>query len=133
MDNKKIIPIVVVAIVLIAGVWYLLGSKEQASAPSNQQSENSKTQPEASKMPPFLIGKVTKVEGQTVTVKSGVDTYTILTTSATSVISQVKDKTGYKNVDSKFSDIKVSAQIVIYYTQSSGSKYTADRIQILNF
>ena len=138
MINNKVVSVVVVVAIIIGIVWYvsnknkIIGSEVPPTGQTTQ-TQNNKKVPEPPGIPKFILGNVSKIEGQKVFIKVGTEEKTIITNKKTVLISQVKDGQGYKNVPATFSDIKISSQIVVYYSQNSGSQYTADKVQILNF
>ena len=139
MKNKNVYYVVAVVLVIVIGaVWYsarLNKSQPQTGAQPQVvgQTQDNKTPPKISEMPKFVLGSVSKIAGTQITLTVGTEEKTITTDAKTVIISQVKDGTGYKNIPATFGDIKISSKIVVYYGQNTGSVYTADKIQILNF
>ena len=132
MDNKKnFLALLLIIIILVTG-WYLLGVKK-TGLPITQNENNQTENKKSPEMPKFVFGEVTKIEGQKIFIKAGAEEKTVLTEAKTVVINQIKDGESYKNVSATFDDIKISQKIVVYYNQNSGSEYTAEKIQILNF
>jgi hypothetical protein len=146
MKNKNVYYVVAVILLIIIGaIWYsarLNKSQPQTGAQSQTgaqpqvvvgQTQNNKTPPKISEMPKFILGSVSKIAGTQITLTVGTEEKVITTNAKTEIISQVKDGTGYKNIPATFGDIKIASKIVVYYGQNTGSVYTADKIQILNF
>ena len=147
MKNKNVYYVVAVVLLIIIGaIWYSFrlnksqpqtGAQPQASAQPQavEQNQNNQNVPKTPgpEMPKFVLGSVSKIAGTQITLTVGTEEKTITTDAKTVIISQVKDGTGYKNIPATFGDIKISSKIVVYYGQNTGSVYTADKIQILNF
>lgn len=141
MKNKNVYYVVAVVLLIIIGaIWYsfrLNKSQPQASAQPQavEQNQNNQNIPKTPgpEMPKFVLGSVSKIAGSQITLTVGTEEKTITTDAKTVIISQVKDGTGYKNISATFGNIKISSKIVVYYSQNTGSVYTADKIQILNF
>lgn len=135
--NNKIVSVVVIVVVVLGVVWYVYfkNNTKQEVLPAGEtgQIQNNQEIPKLPEIPKFILGSVLRVEGQNIFVTVGNEEKTIITDGKTVLISQVKDEQGYKNIPATFSDIKISSQIIVYYSQNSGSQYTADKIQMLNF
>jgi hypothetical protein len=144
MKNKNVYYVVAVILLIVIGiVWYSArlnkpqpqaGAQPQAVG-QTQNNQNNKTPPKIpiSEMPKFILGSVSKIAGSQITLTVGTEEKVITTDAKTVIISQVKDGTGYKNIPATFGDIKIASKIVVFYGQNTGSVYTADKIQILNF
>jgi hypothetical protein len=135
MKNKNAFYVVLILLVLAGVIWYSYGFKKSAPelVGQTQNNQNKKGPPPIAEMPKFIMGNVSKVEGQNVLIKVGPEEKTITTDAKTAVISQVKDGTGWKNISATLGDVKAPLKIVVYYNQNTGSEYKADKIQILNF
>lgn len=139
MKNKNAFYIVLLLLIVAGIVWYSFGFKKSIpqfqpqSVGQTQNNQNKQGPPPIAEMPKFIMGDVSKIEGQNVFIKVGTEEKTITTDAKTAVISQVKDGTGWKNISATLGDVKAPLKIVVYYNQNSGSEYKADKIQILNF
>ena len=139
MMNNKIISVVIVIVIIIGAVWYAVNknkiinqvvpSIEQTVQTQNNQAEVNKI--EAS--PLMMVGIVSKIEGQKITLTVRADEKTIIVDEKTIITKEFNHKPPFKNVPATFGDIKMSSRIVVYYSQDSGSQYTADKIQMFNF
>jgi len=139
MMNNKIVSVVIVIIIIIGVVWYAVNknkiinqvvpSIEQTVQTQNNQAEINKI--EAS--PLMMVGIVSKIEGQKITLTVRADEKTIIVDEKTIITKEFNHKPPFKNVPATFGDIKMSSRIVVYYSQDSGSQYTADKIQMFNF
>ena len=81
----------------------------------------------------MMVGIVSKIEGQKITLTVRADEKTIIVDEKTIITKEFNHKPPFKNVPATFGDIKMSSRIVVYYSQDSGSQYTADKIQMFNF
>lgn len=134
MEKKQIV-ILAAAVVLAGGLIYFnyqSGQKPQDN-PAGQNSGDSQPSSSREEMPQFILGKVTKLEEQKIILAVGAEQKTATLVGSTTVVKQVKDKESYKNIDASAADIKVGAQIVVYYSATVGTEYVADKIQILPF
>ena len=128
-----------IIIIIIGVVWYAVNknkiinqvvpSIEQTVQTQNNQAEINKI--EAS--PLMMVGIVSKIEGQKITLTVRADEKTIIVDEKTIITKEFNHKPPFKNVPATFGDIKMSSRIVVYYSQDSGSQYTADKIQMFNF
>src|SRR3989344_8955480 len=135
MKNTNTFYTVVLLAIIVGVVWYVFNLNKPALQPTGQTENNqvNQTVPEAAKMPKFVLGSVSSVEGKQVFIKVGTEEKTVVTNENTEIIKQVKDGDGYKNTPANFNEVKSPVQIVVYYSESSGVNYTATKIQILNF
>lgn len=144
MNSKNIFSIVLVIVIVIGLVWYSFNYKKftqqvnqqtttQSNGKTTTQSQTNQGVPKQPEMPKFILGSVSRVEGQNIFIKVGPQEKTIVTDSKTVFIKQVRDGATFKNVPATFSEIKSPVQIVVYYSTNSGAEYTATKVQILNF
>jgi hypothetical protein len=133
MMNKKIIWVVVALLVIGAATWAIVRhSKPQAPAPDQtQEALNKEFDPQS---PNFIIGNIKSVKSpEELEFTSGPNTYTAKLAGDSKIIKQVADKDGIHNVDAIVSDLKVGAQIVVYFlTPPQNNVYESYKIQILN-
>ena len=135
MRNTNTFYTVVLLAIIVGVVWYVFNLNKPVLQPTEQANNNQANQtiPEAAKMPKFVLGSVSKVEGEKVFIKVGMEEKIIVTNENTEIIKQIKDGEGYKNVPTNFNGVKPPVQVVVYYSENSGVNYTATKIQILNF
>jgi len=135
MKNTNTFYTIVLLAIIVGVVWYVFNLNKPALQPTGQTENNQVNQivPEVAKMPKFVLGSVSSVEGKQVFIKVGTEEKTVVTNENTEIIKQVKDGDGYKNTPANFNEVKSPVQIVVYYSESSGVSYTATKIQILNF
>jgi hypothetical protein len=128
-NNKKELLIILGVLILVGGGILIVqvNKKPAPNIPSSQQQSSEQ------KIPDFVMGKVTKIDGLKVYFVVGTEEKSVLVNVDTKIIKQVKEAGVYKNIDSRFADIKKDLQIVVYYQAINGSEYTADKIQILPF
>lgn len=135
MKNTNTFYTVVLLAIIVGVVWYVFNLNKPALQPTGQTDNNqvNQTIPETVKMPKFVLGSVSRVEGKQVFIKVGIEEKIVVTNENTEIIKQVKDGDGYKNIPANFNDVKPPVQVVVYYSENSGVNYTATKIQILNF
>jgi len=138
VNYKKILPVFLV-IIILSLAWYFLSLKKDTEIiKSTETTLKENEQPpvperEKGKLPPFIMADVTGLNGSTIDIKIGDKPESVSVTKDTVVTEQVKDGTGFKNIEASITDIKVKQRIVIFYKQGSAGEYLAEKIQILNF
>jgi len=129
MENSKNTTFIVLAlvVVVVAGILiYNNKNKTQVPAKPGVTAKNAT-------MPPFILGNFEKLAGQTLSMKVGADEKTVTLSATTKVVKQVTDKSGKITlVEIKPNEIKANAQIVVYYSGSTGSEYIANKIQVIS-
>jgi hypothetical protein len=132
MEKKQIV-IAIGAILIVSGLIYL-AAQSSVSPQSSPVEQSLQKEDQRPKMSPFILGKVTKVEGEKVSLVIGEEPKTALVNENTQFVIQVKDGDSFKINDAKLSDVKAGQQIVVYYAANNvGNEYPADKIQILPF
>ena len=128
-NNKKEWFVILGVLVLIGGGILItqVAKKPSSNIPAGGQLSAEQ------KMPDFVMGKVTRVDGQKVYFNVGVEEKSVLVNADTKIIKQVKEQGAYKNIDARLADIQANLQIVVYYQAINGTEYTANKIQILPF
>lgn len=135
MKNKNTFYIIVLLIIIFGIAWYLfdLGKAMLQSVGQTQNNQNNEEVPKPPEIPKFIMGSVSRVEGQKVFIKVGTEEKIIITDEKTEITSQVREGGIYKDIPVTFSDIKISSKIIVYYIQNSGLEYKADKVRILKF
>ena len=135
MRNTNTFYTIVLLAIVVGVVWYVFNLNKPVLQPTGQTNNNqvNQTISETAKMPKFVLGSVSKVEGEKVFIKVGMEEKIIVTNENTEIIKQIKDGEGYKNVPTNFNGVKPPVQVVVYYSENPGVNYTATKIQILNF
>jgi hypothetical protein len=132
MNTKKALAIVVVFAVLLIAVLMLAADKQKSDQNSSQENNQASTS-DAGQMPKFIMGSVTRVEGQKVFVSSEGEK-TVVASGSTKIVKQVKAKDGSISLaEGNLADVKAGNTIVAYYSSGPvGTEYQADKIQIIN-
>ena len=135
MKNKNIIYIIILLLIItICIVWYLFNVNIQEPQPVVQIPKENTNVPKKPEIPRFILGIVSKTEGQKVFIKIGVDEKSVLTDEKTVITKQIKEGGVFKSVSADFNEIKYPFQVVVYYGNDSSSvQYRAEKIQILVF
>lgn len=135
MKNKNIIYITLLLIIIFGSGWYLFNLSKQMLQPVGQSPNNQNDQniPKPPEIPKFILGSVSRTEGQNIFIKVGTEEKKIITDKKTIIIKQIKEGGVYIDVFASFSEIKSPLQIVVYYSENSGLEYRANKIQILKF
>ncbi|HBD25143.1 MAG: hypothetical protein A2566_02090 [Candidatus Zambryskibacteria bacterium RIFOXYD1_FULL_40_13] len=128
MQNKNIISGIIILLVIIGAFWYVASRNDSGlEVPANSNNQvNEKTKPN------FVLGIVTRVEGNTIYIRAGSEEKTVVTDTKLVVLKQVKEAGVIKNVSAKLSDVKTSSRIVGYFNESTDLEYKAHTIQVLN-
>jgi hypothetical protein len=135
MENKSIHYVALVVVVIIGIVWCfvsfdLFGTNSPKSFQGIQNTQNSR----ATETPNFIMGVVSRVEGQKVFVKIGEEEKVVNTDNKTLITKQIREGGKFRNISGNFAEIKDSQRVVVYYDgEPSDSEYKASKIQILNF
>ena len=122
MLNGKTIFWIILAIVLVTVAFFVFENQEE---------------PSKSKMTPFALGVVEKVSDSTIYFRlidnDDKQEKSVNVQIETVLIKQVKDENGLIDLaDVKVSDIKVGNQIVVYYSDISGTNYETYKIQVIS-
>ena len=131
MKNKNTFYIILL-LFIVGVVWYLLNLNKSVSQPVGENQNNAEVQ-KAQEMPKFILGSVSKTEGQNVFIQVGNQEKKIIIDEKTVIVQQINDAGAFKNIPASLSDIKSSLKIVVYYIENFDLEYKASKIQILNF
>lgn len=130
MKNKNNFYIVAsISVVLLAGLY--LFNQDKIAKPAIEQVKNNNKELPAPEIPKFVVGSVSKVEGNKVFINVGNEEKIIVTDESTEITKQMKEGIELRSLSAKFSDIKSPVQIIIYYISNSSSEYKASKIHIL--
>lgn len=131
-QNKNTTYVVLVIIVVVGIIWYFIPFDSFRSKLSKhpQNTQNTETTPST---PKFVMGVVSKTEGQKMFIKIAEEEKVFTIDNKTLITKQIKEGTKFNNIPAGFGEIKNSSRVVVYYTEeSSTSEYKAVKIQILN-
>ena len=130
MNDKKTWYSILLLIILFCGAWYLFNL-------SNNSDITDKTKDEKKdvlippKLPKFIFGLVSRVEGNQIYLKVGEDEKSVILDNKTVITKQVKKPEGYVSEPVLLENVIAGMQMMVYFTKNSGSEYRAERIQIL--
>ena len=134
MKNKNTIYSVLLLLVIVGTTFYLSEQMNQFVQPVIEIPSPKLNLAKVSEIPKFIIGVISKVEGQEVFIKIGTDEKTVIVSENTVIIKQIKEGGIFRNIPAKIDDIKSPLQVVVYYADNSTEiLYYADKIQILVF
>ena len=130
MKNKNNFYIIALVLVVLVPVLYLF-NQNKIAAPSVVKVQNNNKELPAPEIPKFIVGSVSKIEGNKVFINVGNEEKIIVTDESTEITRQVKEGIELRSVSVKFSDIKSPVQIIVHYTSNYSSEYQATKIHIL--